>query len=303
VVEGFAHTSIRKNGDKEYVCAHFCDQQDVEQALKMDTGPLKNSKDEEVAAPTFILYTSIKPPKSDEDKRKERENMIQVIDIPLNYKGPDVRKTFERYGTINKLSMVTKGLYQQAYITFADQTAATHFTSQAWSTFIYQDAVRVLPLSLTKEERELRQQFCFKLAGIPRNTSARDLLNYLKSINAKTCFIPRNANNYNKLNYAYINFTSDEDLVKASETHHSFKGSPLYWVPADQQTCNFCGSPDHFAKGCNAKKHQTDRNKKYQNVYKRFRPAQHKSKDKKRNLSPTLLRLLTTKVALLTTTI
>ena len=92
----------------------------------------------------------------------------------------------------------------------------------------------------------------------------------------------RNANNYNKLNYAYVNFLSDEDLVNTSDTHHLFKGTPLYWVPADQQTCNFCGSPDHFAKGCNSRRQQTNRNKKYQNVYKRFRPAQHRSNGQKK---------------------
>ena len=154
-------------------------------------------------------------------------------------------------------------MFQQAYITYNDNAAVVYFTDKAWTTFIYNDAVRVLPMTLTKELREQRQMFCLKLTGIPRGASARDLLVYLGNINAKTCFIPRNANNYNKLNYAYVNFLSDDDLVKASETHHSLKGSPLYWVPADQQTCNFCGSPDHFAKGCNAKRQQVNRNKKY----------------------------------------
>ena len=123
----------------------------MDAALKLDTSPLKFSKDEDTPAPHFVTYDIIKPPKSEEDKAKDRANMIQVIDIPLNYKGVDVRRSFDRYGTITKLSIVTRGLYQQAYITFTDNAAVAHFTDKAWSTFIYQDAVRVLPMTLTKE--------------------------------------------------------------------------------------------------------------------------------------------------------
>ena len=71
--------------------------------------------------------------------------MIQVIDIPLNFKGVDVRRSFDRYGTITKLSIVTRGLYQQAYITFTDNAAVAHFTDKAWSTFIIRTLLESYP--------------------------------------------------------------------------------------------------------------------------------------------------------------
>src|SRR5438045_8669283 len=108
--------------------------------------------------------------------------MIQVIDIPLNLRAADVRSSFKRCGTITKISLVTKGLYQQAYISFSDNSAFAHFSNKAWSNFIYNDAVRVLPMTLNKEQRSLRQDHCFKLAGLPRNTSARNLLYYFGMI-------------------------------------------------------------------------------------------------------------------------
>ena len=61
IVEGFAYASTRKNGDKEYVCAHFISQEDVDAALKLDTSPLKFSKDEDTPAPQFVTYDTIKP--------------------------------------------------------------------------------------------------------------------------------------------------------------------------------------------------------------------------------------------------
>ncbi|CAB5157521.1 unnamed protein product [Rhizophagus irregularis] len=89
--------------------------------------------------------------------------------------------------------------------------------------------------------------------GLPRNTNARDLVRYLKSINARSCFLPRNAKNYRTFNYAYDNFLTEEDMVKAAQTHHSYKGKPLYWTSPDAQCCNFCGNPDHLAKSFKGK--------------------------------------------------
>ncbi|CAB4482858.1 unnamed protein product [Rhizophagus irregularis] len=42
-------------------------------------------------------------------------------------------------------------------------------------------------------------------------------------------------------------------MVKAAQTHHSYKGKPLYWTSPDAQCCNFCGKPDHLAKSFKGK--------------------------------------------------
>ncbi|PKY34087.1 hypothetical protein RhiirB3_453498, partial [Rhizophagus irregularis] len=226
-------------------------QSDVDDALKRDTAPLTNSQKEGASAPTFTLFTTIKPDKTEDKKVAAKNCTIQVIDIPLYRKGADVRAAFSNFGNIVKLSLVTKGLYQNAYIQFDSTAALTYFTENAWSHFIYEDAVRVLPLTLSKNEQENRQLHCFKLIGLPRNTNARDLIEYLKSINARSCFLPRNAKNYRTFNYAYVNFLTEEDIIKAAQTHHSYKSKPLYWTSPDAQCCNFCGNPNHLAKSCN----------------------------------------------------
>ncbi|CAB5368912.1 unnamed protein product [Rhizophagus irregularis] len=246
-----ATASVRNVARKSYVCVHFSAQSDVDDALKRDTAPLTNSQKEGASAPTFTLFTTIKPDKTEDKKVAAKNCTIQVIDIPLYRKGADVRAAFSNFGNIVKLSLVTKGLYQNAYIQFDSTAALTYFTENAWSHFIYEDAVRVLPLTLSKNEQENRQLHCFKLIGLPRNTNARDLIEYLKSINARSCFLPRNAKNYRTFNYAYVNFLTEEDIIKAAQTHHSYKSKPLYWTSPDAQCCNFCGNPNHLAKSCN----------------------------------------------------
>ena len=78
------------------------------------------------------------------------------------------------------------------------------------------------------------------------------------------------------MNYAFVNFETEDDQVAASATHHSYKGQPLFWVPTDTQTCNVCGSPDHYAKSCTAKSNKRAQQQKHQKLYDRFKPAQYR---------------------------
>jgi hypothetical protein len=122
--------------------------------------------------------------------------------------------------------MRTKHLFQQAYIRFADTTSVQLFIKNHWCTFIQKHCVRVLPITLSQDDRTLRQQFCHKLAGIPRNCLPGDLF---ESINAKTCFIFRNIQNYWQHNFAFINFLNQEDFDHAALTSYSFQGNDLFW--------------------------------------------------------------------------
>jgi len=129
LVESFVHTSHRTHDKNKFICAHFCLESDVAAALEMDTTPVKFSQNEEHPNPKFVKWTDLKPPKTQEQIDESKRNTIQVIDIPLQRKGLDVRNSFKRFGDIVKLTMVTKGLYQQAYITYANQDASNYFTN------------------------------------------------------------------------------------------------------------------------------------------------------------------------------
>src|SRR2546423_8682649 len=118
-----------------------------------------------------------------------------------------------KYGDIEKLNMVTKNLYQHAYITYKNNTNISVFRN-LWATPIENHSVRILPLTLSTEDREFRCKYVLKLTGLPPNTAARDLLDITNAIHAASCFIPRTVNNYCPLNYAYTSFASQELQAK-----------------------------------------------------------------------------------------
>jgi hypothetical protein len=151
--------------------------------------------------------------------------------------------------------------------------------SDVWTSFVLKNAVRVLPLTLSKDERLRRQQYCHKLAGIPRNCLAGDLVEFLKNINAKSCFIPRNFQTYRQQNFAFVNFANQEDFTQAPLTSYSFKGAPLFWCDTSTKTCFTCGSPDHSVKVCPKRNASRDPKKQQlERLYTKFRPAQHKKR-------------------------
>ena len=229
----------------------------------------------------FVNFETIRAPKSPEQLQSEKDRTIQVIDIPLNIATPTIRACFDRFGTIEKMHTRTRGLFQQAYITYTETDSIATFLKDTWTVFIMKYAVRVLPLTLSEEQRITRKDYCIKLAGFSPGTTARDLHPVLKEVNAKTCFIPRNPNSYRGLNYAYINFENDEQLCTAVQKEMSYNGYNLFWAMDDTPTCFVCGNPDHIAKNClDPRNRNTPKHKKLQKLYNRFHPSQHRKPKK-----------------------
>ena len=276
-------THIRDLKKQKYICVTFTNQEDLNNALKID---IPAAPTDEIPERVIKLqkWLDIKPPASVDLIADQNARTIQVIDIPLDFKSPMITAAFRRYGTIEKLTMRTKNLYQQAFIRFAEAESIQHFMDSQWCTFIKNHAVRVLPLSLSQEKRQLRQKFCHKLAGIPRNCLAGDLFEFLKSIHAKTCFIPRNLHSYSQQNYAFVNFECQEDFDNAPMTSYTLQGHILFWCNQKDKTCFTCGSPNHSVKVCPKRQQSRDPHKlKLQKLYQRFRPAQHRRTPQKQN--------------------
>lgn len=177
--------------------------------------------------------------------------------------------------------MKTVGLFQQAFITFERKDITLQFYDQYWTILMMRHALRVLPLILSDAQRSARRQYSLKLSGLPKGTLPRNIASIVKEVNAKTCVITRNPNNYNPVNYAYLSFTSSDHIATAIEKEFSYKGNPLYWSTDNTPTCNICGNPEHLARNCNSPKNKfTPKNAKLQNLYRRFRPAQHRRQRK-----------------------
>ncbi|CAB5392161.1 unnamed protein product [Rhizophagus irregularis] len=149
---------------------------------------------------------------------------IQVIDIPAFRQVCEIRESFEDFGKIEKIYTRGAGLYQVAFITYKDATSIDYFKEQ-WSYHINKDIVRVLPLLLSKEEREKRKQFSLRLSGLHYQTSGYDLKEVMTQCKGKTCFIPAVmiCGKYQRCRYAYIHFSSRDDLVAARQMNIEFK--------------------------------------------------------------------------------
>ncbi|GET60351.1 hypothetical protein GLOIN_2v1784626 [Rhizophagus irregularis DAOM 181602=DAOM 197198] len=161
-------TPLGKQGAK----VSFLDKEKFDQFLKIelviqeqkegDSGEVFNVK---------LQPTPLKPEKvattndKDSDTSQNSNNRtIQVIDIPAFRQVREIRESFEDLGEIEKIYTRGAGLYQVAFITYKDATSIDYFKEQ-WSYHINKDIVRVLPLLLSKEEREKRKQFSLRLSG------------------------------------------------------------------------------------------------------------------------------------------
>ena len=150
---------------------------------------------------------------------------IKVTNLPLNIKTEDINNMFSKYGTITNLVVRTpkNSLWQVAYITYDSPTAITLFHT-SWSRLVFNDSVRVYPCTLTKEEVNNRNNYRIKLTNLPFGTSARDLTDITRAINAKACYIPRSTN-YKPKPFAILFFDKADALNDALKLNYAYRGN------------------------------------------------------------------------------
>ena len=233
----------------------FTNKEDFDQAISKEY----NWSDEEGAAPIkFVNHELVKPTVSEQELEDEKSRTIQVVDIPLFVKKNQIELAFSRFGKITKVNTKAKGLYQQAYVTFEHVDMIKAFYTK-WSFNINNDAVRVIPINLSEEQRDLRNLYCLKLAGFPYRFPTAVLLNLLREFNAKAIFVPRRPRSYINMNYAFVYFMNEDDMQTAQSQAPNLQllsgyKKELFWALPDDKTCHLCGSPEHMAVDCEAPK-------------------------------------------------
>ncbi|CAB4490147.1 unnamed protein product [Rhizophagus irregularis] len=264
---------IGKQGAK----VSFLDKEKFDQFLKMEIVIQEQKEsDSGVVFNVKLQPTPLKPEKvpTTNDKNSDmsqnsNSRTIQVIDIPAYRQVREIRESFEDLGEIEKIYTRGAGLYQVAFITYKDANSIDYFNEQ-WSYHINKDIVRVLPLLLSKEEREKRKQFSLRLSGLHYQTSGYDLKEVMTQCKGKTCFIPAVMirGKYQRCRYAYIHFSSQDDLVAARQMKIEFKKGnagtrQLYWSKEEDRICNICGNPTHMAKDCTNKDINKSQSKRF----------------------------------------
>lgn len=228
----------------------------------------------------FVPFEEIKAPATQDEIKQTKQRTIQITDIPLDTRAPLVRSVFSKHGEIDRVDMQTRGLFQHAFIIYKTLDTVTHF-KDVWAEFLERDSVRIFPLNMPLEERELRKKHSLKLSGFKSGTKARDLIHIINGNSAKSVFIPKNKN-YRAANYAFFAFKSEQDAIKAAKNYYEFEGYKLHWGDDKMKTCHACGSPNHMIVECPIikKRQQPKIDPKLQRLYNKFRPAQHRSRPK-----------------------
>ncbi|PKB93357.1 hypothetical protein RhiirA5_441511, partial [Rhizophagus irregularis] len=194
----------------------------IQEQKEGDSGEVFNVKLQPIPSkPVKVVNTD---EKNNDNLQNSNGHTIQVIDISAYKQVREIRESFEDLGEIEKIYTRGAGLYQIAFITYKDANSISYFNKQ-WSYHINKDIVRVLPLLLSKEEREKRKQFSLRLSGLHYQTSGYNLKEVMTQCKGKTCFIPAVMirGKYQRCRYAYIHFSSREDLMAARQMNIEFK--------------------------------------------------------------------------------
>src|SRR5215216_2757391 len=124
-----------------------------------------------------------------------------------------------------------------------------------------------------KEIRE-KSKFSAKLAGLPRNTTGKQLIDMAHMVNATSWIIPKARSNYHNLQHAFFYFETADDVDAAlSNENLTIDEKHVIWTKSNTKLCAICSSPHHKASDCpKRRKSSADRN--MQNLYQQFQPAQ-----------------------------
>src|SRR5205085_12593373 len=122
--------------------------------------------------------------------------------------------------------------------------------SNKWSIDYMKENLRISPMSTSYEETNKRKDFTLKLSGLPYGTTYFDIIDIVKAVKGKSCFIPRTRKQYERARYAFIAFENEEDQNQAAATYYAYRKNKLHWVSPNAKTCHKCGSTSHLVINC-----------------------------------------------------
>ncbi|CAJ0914544.1 13206_t:CDS:2, partial [Entrophospora sp. SA101] len=147
---------------------------------------------------------------------------IRISDIPLDIRKHVLKEILEQYGEIERLALRLSGRWYVAIATYKKID------------------------SDEKIERIKKNEFTLKLSGLPYGTTYYDIIDIVKAVKGKSCFIPRTRTQYGRARYAFIAFENEKDQNEAATTHYAYKNNKLSWVSPNAKTCHKCGDTSHL---------------------------------------------------------
>ncbi|CAB4423756.1 unnamed protein product [Rhizophagus irregularis] len=167
--------------------------------------------------------------RSDEDL-----HAIQVTDI-----------LFKKYGNIQSCHLYSRpnAKVQQVRIVYDDASSIAHFYDKQWAIYCYSTCLRIMPCSLTLDQKKSCREFVAILSQLPPNTKDVNLAPLIRELGAMAVNIPLSLNSYKPKKWAYVTFKSQQLMDAAMEQSIAFHRSRLQWeFPNDiNKLCHRCG--------------------------------------------------------------
>ncbi|CAJ0910046.1 5149_t:CDS:2 [Entrophospora sp. SA101] len=210
---------------------------------------------------------------------------IRISDIPLDIRKHMLKEILEQYGEIERLALRLSGRWYVAIATYKKIEDANKLMSK-WSIDYMKENLRITHMNSSNETLNERKEFTLKLSGLPYGTTYYDIIDIVKAVKGKSCFIPRTRTQYGRARYAFIAFENEKDQNEAATTHYAYKNNKLSWVSPNAKTCHKCGDTSHLVIKCPEKEHSNTRKEnltKFNLLYKKFKISSPQTQNTKRS--------------------
>ena len=158
------------------------------------------------------IITNLENYKTDFQKAAEIniEHINEIIATHISIDTPDlaIKAALSKFGDILALKTTIKSQWKIANVIYQKATNAEE-AGNNWHTYILKDSVRLYHASKYTQEIEQRSEHTLKLTHLKANTTSLNLTNVLKHHKAKSCFISRNPDIYQRVKYIYISFENE----------------------------------------------------------------------------------------------
>ncbi|KAG9291544.1 hypothetical protein G9A89_021963 [Geosiphon pyriformis] len=220
------------------------------------------SKFEEIIHSTFTLEKSMEMAISlarekeiDVNSNLKRQEMrsdwaVTIKKIPIDTPKDMIVTTVFKFGEIKLIKIQLIRMWQKAVVEFAELDQANLLVSK-WSFLIGKNSVHVAKAVENYETWVLRDQFRALLFTLSVRITAHNLGTFLERAGEKTCIINRSLETGNRICYAVVGFTSDNNLESVFCTEPILGRIKLFWARMDMIQYVKCGKFGYSALECN----------------------------------------------------
>ena len=161
-----------------------------------------------------------------------------IKDIPLDFSTNRVKGALKHFGNISNIKTINKSKNGKSIQVTIEPTLQSKDITNRWSIPLGSTMARIAPLEHAELTLKDRNTYTTRLYGLPKNTNTIILMQSLKHLNPKTCFIPRCSISGKERNFAIISFQTKKELDKACSSRSKYLNFKLTWSKSRTEHIN-----------------------------------------------------------------